>query len=157
MLKKRTKIIILVAMVLLLGVTGYLNIALNNRVVDAGANNVSAYNYFDSYRSERAAERDKELAILDAIIASAESSEEAITNAQSAKLAVTKQMEQDLALEFSIKGLGYSDAIVTTSNSYINVIVKASEMTEIQANQILKLVVDGSTYDIKNIKIIPIE
>ena len=32
MLKKRTKVIILVAMVALLGVTGYLNIALNNNV-----------------------------------------------------------------------------------------------------------------------------
>jgi len=33
MLKKKTKVFILVAMVLLLGVTGYLNIALNNRVI----------------------------------------------------------------------------------------------------------------------------
>ena len=36
-MKKRTKIIILSAMVLLLGLTAYLNVVLNNSVSDPGA------------------------------------------------------------------------------------------------------------------------
>ena len=61
MLKKRTKILILVAMVALLGVTGYLNIALNNNVVTEASANVTNANYFDTYRTDRQSTRDQEL------------------------------------------------------------------------------------------------
>ena len=157
MLKKRTKIIILVAMVVLLGVTGYLNIALNNRVVDAGANTITSYNYFDSYRTDRALEREEMIAEYDAILASADSSEEAKLNAENAKQALIEKMEADLALEYSIKALGYADAVVTTSTNYINVIVKSGEMTVTQANQIQKLVYDSTDYNYNQIKGIPVE
>lgn len=157
MLKKRTKIIILVAMVVLLGVTGYLNIALNNRVVDAGANTITSYNYFDSYRTDRALEREEMIAEYDAILASADSSEEAKLNAENAKQALIEKMEADLALEYSIKALGYADAVVTTSTNYINVIVKSGEMTVTQANQVQKLVYDSTDYDYNQIKVIPVE
>ena len=53
MLKKKTKIIILVAMVLLLGVTGYLNIALNNRVTSTSTSAVTSANYFSTTLSAR--------------------------------------------------------------------------------------------------------
>ena len=95
MLKKRTKIIILVAMVVLLGVTGYLNIALNNRVVDAGGNAITSYNYFDSYRTDRAVAREEMIAEYDAILASADSSEEAKKDAENAKIELVAKMEQD--------------------------------------------------------------
>ena len=157
MLKKRTIIIILVAMVVLLGVTGYLNIALNNSVVDAGGSNITAYNYFDSYRTDRAATREEMIATYDAIISSADSSEEAKQEAENAKIALTAQMEQDLALEYSIKSLGYSDAIVTTSTNYINVIVKSGELTTTQVSQIMQLVLDQTDYTFNTIKVIPAE
>ena len=156
MLKKKTKIIILVAMVLLLGVTGYLNIALNNNVVDAGGNVISSYNYFDSYRTDRAATREQEIALYEAIIASADSTETEIANAKQGKQNIINQLEKDLALEYSIKGLGYEDAIVTTSNSYINVIVKSAELNSTQVNQIVKLVTDNTEYSFNTIKVIPV-
>ena len=68
MLKKRTKIIILVAMVLLLGVTGYLNIALNNNVTTTTSNAITSANYFDTYRMDRQTNRDQALLYYDAII-----------------------------------------------------------------------------------------
>ncbi len=157
MLKKRTKIIILVAMVLLLGVTGYLNIALNNSVVNTSGSAITSYNYFDSYRTDRAATREEMIATYDAIITSADSSEQAIQEAETAKLALVKQMEEDLALEYSIKSLGYSDAIVTTSTNYINVIVKSGEMTSAQVSQILKLITDQTDYKYNTVKVIPVE
>ena len=49
-MKKKTKIIILSAMVLLLGVTGYLNIALNSKVTQTQSNAVTSANYFTTYR-----------------------------------------------------------------------------------------------------------
>ena len=157
MLKKRTKIIILVAMVVLLGVTGYLNIALNNRVVDAGGNAITSYNYFDSYRTDRAVAREEMIAEYDAILASADSSEETKKDAENAKLELVAKMEQDLALEYSIKGLGYEDAVVTTSTNYINVIVKSGEMTTTQVAQIQQLIIDQTDYIFNQIKVIPVE
>ena len=156
MLKKRTKIIILASMVLLLGVTGYLNIALNNRVVDAGTSNITAYNYFDSYRSDRASTREEMIASYEAIINSENSSEEDIENAKQAKLSLVEKMEEDLALEYSIKSLGYQDAIVTSSTNYINIIVKSAELTENQVSQIVAMITDQTDYNFNTIKVIPI-
>ena len=157
MLKKRTKIIILVAMVLLLGVTGYLNIALNNNVVDTGAQTVNTGNYFTTYRDDRQATRDQELLYYDAIISSESSSAEAIQNAQSKKMEIIAQMESELVMEGLIKAKGFEDVIVTTSNTNINVIVKSSELQSSQVAQIVSVVQEQTSKSIDNIKIIPVE
>ena len=57
-MKKRTKIIILSLMIVLLGVTGYLNIVLNNSVKNVNANTTTA-SYFTSYRNDRSSTRDQ--------------------------------------------------------------------------------------------------
>lgn len=157
MLKKRTKIIILVAMVLLLGVTGYLNIALNNNVVDTSTQNITTANYFSTYRDDRQATRDQELLYYDAIISSESSSQEAIETAQSKKLEIIAQMESELVMEGLIKAKGFEDAIVTTSNTNINVIVKATELQSSQVAQIVAIVQEQTSKSIDNIKIIPVE
>ena len=157
MLKKRTKIIILVAMVLLLGVTGYLNIALNNNVVDTSTQNITTANYFSTYRDDRQATRDQELLYYDAIISSESSSQEAIETAQSKKLEIIAQMESELVMEGLIKAKGFEDAIVTTSNTNINVIVKAIELQSSQVAQIVAIVQEQTSKSIDNIKIIPVE
>lgn len=157
MLKKRTKVIILVAMVLLLGVTGYLNIALNNNVVDTGAQTVNTGNYFTTYRDDRQATRDQELLYYDAIISSESSSAEAIQNAQSKKMEIIAQMESELVMEGLIKAKGFEDVIVTTSNTNINVIVKSSELQSSQVAQIVSVVQEQTSKSIDNIKIIPVE
>ena len=66
-MKKRTKIIILSLMVVLLGVTGYLNIVLNNSVKNTNTN-VTTLSYFASYRNDRSSTRDQEILYYDAII-----------------------------------------------------------------------------------------
>ena len=157
MLKKRTKIIILVAMVLLLDVTGYLNIALNNNVVDTSTQNITTANYFSTYRDDRQATRDQELLYYDAIISSESSSQEAIETAQSKKLEIIAQMESELVMEGLIKAKGFEDAIVTTSNTNINVIVKAIELQSSQVAQIVAIVQEQTSKSIDNIKIIPVE
>ena len=48
MLKKKTKVIILIAMVMLLGVTGYLNIALNDNITQTSTNIITTANYFST-------------------------------------------------------------------------------------------------------------
>ena len=156
-MKKRTKIIILVAMVLLLGVTGYLNIALNNNVVDTSAQTVTNANYFTTYRDDRQATRDQELLYYDAIISSESSSAEAVESAQNKKMEIIAQMENELVMEGLIKAKGFEDVIVTTSNSNINVIVKSTELQSTQVAQIVAIVQEQTSKSIDNIKIIPVE
>ena len=52
-MKKRTKIIIIAVMVLLLGVTGYLNVMLNKSVSNNNNDTVTTSSYFQTYRTDR--------------------------------------------------------------------------------------------------------
>ncbi len=156
-MKKRTKIIILVAMIALLGVTGYLNIALNNRVVDAGTQTGSNISYFDGYRGDRQTTRDQELLYYDAIIKSDSSSAEAIATAEGKKMEIISQMESELVMEGLIKAKGFADVIVTNSASYINVIVKSAELASSEVAQIVSVIQEQTGKSIDYIKIIPVE
>lgn len=155
-MKKRTKIFILVGMVLLLGVTGYLNIALNNKAVDVSTTNTSAVDYFDSYRTDRQSTRDQELAYYEAIIQSDSSSAETIANAENKKLEIVALMESELIMEGLIKAKGFADVIVTNSNSYINVLVKSAELQQSEVAQITSVVMEQTGKDIDFIKVIPV-
>ena len=158
MLKKKTKIIILSAMVLLLGITGYLNITLNNQTISTGANQTttSTYNYFDSYRTDRSATRDQEILYYTAIMQDESSSADDKAKAQEKKLALISEMENELALEYLIQGLGFSDAIVTTSSNYINVIVKSSELNSSEVAKIVSVVTENTDFTLSAIKVIPV-
>ena len=94
-MKKRTKIIILSLMIVLLGVTGYLNIVLNNSITEP-TNTTTTTSYFVSYRNDRETSRDQQILYYDAIIDNESSSEEAVQNAENAKLELIAQMEKEL-------------------------------------------------------------
>lgn len=156
-MKKRTKIIILSAMILLLGVTAYLNVVLNSSIVENDPV-VETSSYFQTYRSDRESTRDQEMLYYDAIIASESSSEEAISNAQSAKLSLVNQMEKELVVEGLIKAKGFEDCVVTISDNNVNAVVKASSLTSTQVAQIVSVIqTELSSVNLANIKIIPVE
>lgn len=156
-MKKRTKIIILACMAVLLGVTGYLNIALNNNVKQTGGQAITTANYFTTYREDRQSTRDQELLYYDAIISSEASSETAIANAEAKKQEIIETMDKELIMEGLIKAKGFEDVIVTTSNASVNVIIKASELQSNEVAQIVQIVKEQTKKDIDNIKIIPVE
>ena len=156
-MKKRTKIIIIAAMVLLLGVTGYLNVMLNNSVSSNNDNTATTSSYFQTYRSDRESTRDQEMLYYDAIISSDTSTAEAIATAESAKLALIDQMEQELVVEGLIKAKGFEDCVVTISDSNVNAVVKASELTSTEVAQIVEIIQSQLATGIENIKIIPVE
>ena len=139
-MKKRTKIIIIAVMVLLLGVTGYLNVVLNNSVSNSNNNSTTTSSYFQTYRSDRESTRDQEMLYYDAIIANETSSAEAIATAESAKLALIEQMEQELVVEGLIKAKGFEDCVVTISDTDVNAVVKSGELTEAEVAQIVEII-----------------
>lgn len=155
-MKKRTKILILVAMVLLLGVTGYLNIVLNSATNETEPTVTTTASYFETYRSDRETTRDQELLYYQAIIDS-EKGTEAETTAKAAMEELLIKMETELLVENTIKGYGFSDCIVTSSNENVNVIIEAESLTSAEVAQIVSVVQDELKANIKNIKIIPVK
>ncbi len=156
-MKKRTKIIIITVMILLLGVTGYLNVMLNNSVSKKSETATTSASYFSTYRSTRESTRDQEMLYYDAIIANETSSVEAINNAEASKLALIKQMEQELVVEGLIKAKGFADCIITISDTNVNAVVKAKELTSTEVAQIVAVIQSQLLTSIENIKIIPVE
>ena len=157
-MKKKTKIIIISAMVLLLGVTGYLNVMLNNSVSNGSTSGqTTTVGYFQTYRSTRESTRDQEMLYYDAIIANETSTEEAVKNAENAKLALISQMEQELVVEGLIKAKGFEDCVITISDSNVNAVVKADELTSTEVAQIVAVIQSQLKTSIENIKIIPVE
>ena len=159
-LSKKKKIIILSAMVALLLVTGYVNVALNSslasKVTETNASTTSA-SFYATYRTEREATRTQEIQFYDSIIASATSSESAKEEAEANKIALITQMEKELVTEGIIRGKGFDDAIVTTSSSNVNVFVKSAELTSTEVAQITSIVTEQLNVEIDKIIIIPSE
>lgn len=157
-IKPRTKkIIVLSVMVALLVATGVLNWALNDRLTASDPIDANAVTetFFSAYRSEREATRESEFLYLDAIISSETSSEAAKTAAEEQKLGLVERMEKEMQLESLVKAKGFEDAIVTMSDSGINVVVGTAELTAEQAAQIYDIVRSETDLTAGDVKIIP--
>lgn len=156
MLSKKKKIFILVSMVLLLVVTGYLNVALNNSDSELDVTTSSA-NFFTSCREDKLATRNYQIEIYDSIIATSTDATE-VANAKAEKARIASNMETELALETLIAATGYEDVIVTSTNDNMNVFVKTS--TGLNSNEvakILSLLTRETNVLATNVKIIPVE
>lgn len=156
MLTKKKKIIVLGTMLVLLVITGYLNVVLNNSVINTGGN-LNTGNFFATYRMDRADIRSQEMTYYDAIIASASSSNEAKALAETKKMGLIAAMELELVTEGLIKAKGFEDVIVTTTTNNVNVIVKSGTLEASQVAQIVAVVKEQTGATIDNIKIIPVE
>ena len=147
-------------MVALLLVTGYVNVALNsslsNNIAQTSSSATSA-NFYTTYRNEREATRTQEIQFYDSIIASATSSEEAKDEAEQNKMNLIAQMEKELVTEGIIRGKGFTDAIVTSSSSNVNVFVQSAELTSSEVAQITTVVTEQLGVEIDKIIIIPAE
>lgn len=160
-MSKKKKIFILCGMLVLLVAAGCLNIFLNKSASNSQNGNyvggTSYASFFESARVDRTSARKETVAQLDAIIANASSSAEAVKEAEATKLQLATTGEVEQALETLIKALGYDDVFVTASTENINVIVKSPEITDLEAAQILNVVVTETNKSANNVIIIPIE
>ena len=158
-LTKKKKIVILSVMIALLLVTGFVNVALNSTLSSDLSTTTSTTNanFYSTYRTDRENTRLQEIQHYDEIIASATASEESKADAEEQKLALITQMEKELVTEGIIRGKGFEDVVITTSNSNINVFIKASELTESEVAQITSVVTTQMNVEIDKIIIIPSE
>jgi len=158
MLTKKKKILILSIMAVLLVVTGYLNIALNNTVVETNTNtNTNTQSFFATYRTDRTNTRNQEILYLDAIISSQSSSAEAKQIAETKKISLVQTMEVELVIEGLIKAQGFNDVIITNTTENVNVIVKSEPLQTTEVAQIVSVIQAQTGKDIDNIYIIPVK
>ena len=155
-MKKRTKILVLSLMIVLLGVTGYLNIVLNNSAKPTSTS-VTTASYFTNYRNDRSSTRDQEILYYDAIIDSDTATQEAKNSAQEQKLALISTMEKELAVEGLIKFQGFEDCVISMKADKVNVVVKCASLNENEVAQISTIVREQLGTELKNIVIIPAE
>ena len=154
MTSKKKKVFILVGMVALLVLTGVLNIVLNSTFLASNnGDDALSSDYFTSYKLERINSREESFLLYDSIINSAETSAEAKAAAEVDRNALARSVEIELVLEGLIKGLGYEDAIVTSTTQNVNVFVKCQELTSVQATQIYQIITTEIDVPATNVRI----
>lgn len=141
-------------MIVLLGVTGYLNIVLNNSITEPTTTTTTSL--FVSYRNDRETSRDQQILYYDAIIDNENSTEEAKKNAENAKLDLIGQMEKELTVEGLIKALGFTDCIISIKDK-VSVVVDSATLTKEEVAQITTTVKEQLGVAEKNIVVIPAE
>lgn len=155
MLSKKKKIFILVSMVLLLLVTGYLNVALNKKDSNLQASTTTA-NFFTSCRADKISSRNYQLEIYDNIISTSSDATE-IEDAKNSKKDIAAKVEKELILETKISASGYDDVIVTFANENVNVFVKATNgLTSNEVAKILSILTSELNVKATNVKVTPI-
>lgn len=161
MLTKKKKVIVLVSMLVLLVVTGFLNIMFNSSTEDVSTQldnlNYSSASFFATCRTDRNNTRNESLEYYKEILNSDASSQEAKQEAQAQINALAESMTFEVNMEGLIKAKGFSEALVNYSSTYINVIIQSSELTELEVAKIVEIIQSQVDRDIDYIKIIPVE
>ena len=164
-LKNGKKIAVLVGMAALLFVTGFVNYKLTKKaeITSSSTTEVvqtaSSASFFVSYRNDRTETRNREIDILDAIIASPTSTTEAKETANQKRVTLLSTMEKELVLEGLIKSAGFEDAVVTTTTENYNIIVKNGngELSSADVAKILDIVLQETKCRASNVKVISID
>ena len=156
-LGKKSKVFALVGMLVLLVVTGYLNVYLNNSANSTSVSTNATGSFFETYRTDRVSMREQTVMYLDSVINSELSSAETIAQAQQSKIEITSAMERELKLESVIKALGFEDVVVSSSNENYNVILKTASLEDDAVAKVLEVVTQQTGAEPANVIIIPVE
>ena len=151
-LTKTKKIFIIFGMVVLLVVTGCLNLFLSNEEGELQTTTSSQMSLLTSYRASKLETRNSMLEIYDSIIATSTDAEQIIeTNALISDLA--SRMEQETVLEGMIMASGFEDVVVTNSDDSYTVMVKSNGLTSDDVAKILGILVKETGVSATNVKI----
>lgn len=153
----KKKILVLASMVVLLVVAGTLNFVLNSNLPKQGGGTDGdvTTTFFSALRTTRESKRAEQMAYYKAIVNDETSSAEAISSAEQAMVALTKQIETELNLENIIMSNGYADAVVTLSDNAVHVTLNKAELEGIDLENVYQAIVDNTEYTVSQVTIIP--
>jgi hypothetical protein len=123
----------------------------------AASTSVSTFvdnNLFNQFRTGRASDRARDIAIYEYLLAESESAETR-ANAESRILEIRANMEFEIVAENLIQAHGFQNVIVNRMNGFVNVLVKPdSNLTREQAIKIMTALISiDPTLDIDSVYI----
>ena len=150
-LTKKKKIFIICGMLVLLFVTGGLNLYLNNPAEDIQTTS-SHVSLLTSYRASKMETRNSMLEMYDSIISTSKDTDQILeTNAKISELA--GRIEAETVLEGMIMASGYEDVVVTNVDDSYTVMVKSNGLTADDVAKILGILVQETGVSATNVKI----
>lgn len=157
----------LIVLVLLIAITGYINVSYEPKAVPvlktesseeiAKEVSVKETDYFASSRLEREKARAEAVELYREIANDTKSTNEARTDAEKKITESAKAIETETILENLIKAKGFSDVVVYILNDSVTAVVKTSGLVPAQVAQIKDLIVEYTKVDVQNIKITEIK
>ncbi|MBQ3286982.1 MAG: SpoIIIAH-like family protein [Firmicutes bacterium] len=108
---------------------------------------------FAAYRLERESSREEELALLQEIMADPAASEEAKSEAEQRKLAVSRAIENEAAAESLLRARGFGETVVLVSGEQATVICDL-ELTAADASQIANVTAECCDVSFENVIIV---
>lgn len=152
MLSKKKKVFILFGMVLLLVVTGGLNLYLTKNTEDVPTSTYQDTSLISSYRASKLETRQTMMSYYDSIISTSTDSEQ-ITQTNALITELAGRMEKETVLEGMIMASGYEDAVVTNSDGSYSVMVKSDGLTDNDVAKILSILVKETGVSATNVKV----
>jgi len=151
-LTKKKKIFIICGMLVLLVVTGCLNLVLNGSGEQVQTTTSSHVSLLTSYRASKLETRNSMLEMYDSIISTSKDTDQILeTNAKISELA--GRMEAETVLEGMIMASGYEDVVVTNVDDSYTVMVKSNGLTSDDVAKILSILVKETGVSATNVKI----
>lgn len=151
-LTKRKKVFIICGMLVLLMVTGGLNLYLNRTNEDLQTTTTSQMSLLTSYRASKMETRNSMLEMYDSIISTSKDADQILeTNAKISDLA--GRIESETVLEGMIMASGFEDVVVTNVDDSYTVMVKSNGLTSDDVAKILSILVKETGVSATNVKI----
>jgi stage III sporulation protein AH len=166
----------IIGLVVLLVITGIINIALTNDKPDTPApttevsvdnqdngdyDNItvtnSAAQTITQYEVQRKIDRQKELQYLNEIIADDTADSKTVSTANDEKLLLISAMDNENVIAEILVAKGFKDIAVVCGKDSVNVMVKKKDITDAKIAQILDVVLRETSVKSDRIKIIPVE
>lgn len=159
MFRINKKVLVIAGLAILLAVTGVLNWKFAadkkaRRQAEGNGGTEQTVSSFADFRTERERVRTQELTSIDSIINNENTDTQTLAEAQKMKLELTDTMEKELLIEGLLKAKGFEDAVITISDTAVNVIVKQKDLTKQQVAQVLEIVLrEAGDISAENVKI----
>lgn len=108
---------------------------------------------FASYKNERNDMRAREITMLDEIINDAKTASDLNAQAKQQKLALVASMEEETTLEGILKAKGFEDALVSSKDGSVTIVIKKEQIGSSELTQILEVAMRETGEGAQNIKI----
>lgn len=163
------KQIIAGALIVMIGLAGYLNYMYDDEIQAVGADAIDAetanigqvqmvsgtQDYFENCRLNRESARNRAIDLLKDTIANENTSEQTKNDAQKQILDIAKNIENEENIESIIIAKGFNDAVVFINGESVTVTVKTGELTAVDTAKIKDVVMEY--INTNNIKIVEVE